>query len=201
MCRPVLTTVPGQRSRSIGVVNVRIRSTTVVMSLATVATLALAGCAGDGDGSVPAAQERGAAATMPPWPAPVDDVPGLVEAAGLDLGPMGTAEHYHPTLSIVVDGEQVLIPPNIGVDPSTGAMSAVHTHESDGTIHIEADTVGETFTLGQLFTQWNVPLSEDQIGGVTTDNGVSVTVNGRRVAGNPAELQLRPEQRIVLDVS
>lgn len=40
------------------------------------------------------------------------------------------------------------MPPNIGVDPSAGAMLAVHTHKGDGTIHIKADTVGEVFTLG-----------------------------------------------------
>jgi hypothetical protein len=48
------------------------------------------------------------------------------------------------------------MPANIGVEPITGAMSALHTHETDGTIHIEADTKGELFTQGQLFTQWGV---------------------------------------------
>lgn len=138
---------------------------------------------------------------MPPWPAPVSGVPALVERAGLDLGPMGTAEHYHPRLRIVVDDEPVAIPPNIGVDPSTGAMSAVHTHEGDGTIHIEADTVGEVFTLGQLFTQWDVALDEDQIGGIKSDNPIVVTVNGQQVAGDPTELRLRPDQQILLEVT
>lgn len=119
---------------------------------------------------------------MPPWPAPVADVPDRVAAAGLDLGPMGTAEHYHPKLQIIIDGQQIQVPANIGVDPATGAMSAVHTHEKDGTIHIEADTVGETFTLGQLFTQWGVTLTPTQIGGVRTDNGgLQLTSNGTPV--------------------
>lgn len=93
------------------------------------------------------------------------------------------------------------MPPNIGVGPSTGAMSAVHTHEGDGTIHIEADTVGEVFTLGQLFIQWNVALSEDHIGGVKAANTITVTVNGRRFGGDPADLQLSPDQEIVIDVA
>lgn len=138
---------------------------------------------------------------MPPWPAPAANTQTLVEQAGLDLGPMGTAEHYHPVLRILIDGEQVPVAPNIGVDPSTGAMSAVHTHEGDGTIHIEADTVGEVFTLGQLFIQWNVALSEDHIGGVKAANTITVTVNGRRFRGDPADLQLRPDQEIVIDVA
>ena len=138
--------------------------------------------------------------SLPPWPAPVADVPARVAAAGLDLGPMGTAEHYHPMLSITIDGQPVPVAPNIGVDPNTGAMSAVHTHEGDGTIHIEAHTVGEEFTLGQLFTQWGVSLTPTQIGGVRAKAGekVKVTSNGTPVTGNPADLQLEPDQQIEL---
>ena len=114
---------------------------------------------------------------------------------------MGTAEHYHPNLQIIIDGQQVQVPANIGVDPATGAMSAVHTHETDGTIHIEADTVGEVFTLGQLFTQWGLKLTPTQIGGVRVDNGaLRVISDGTPVKGDPADLRLEPEQRIVLQV-
>ena len=140
--------------------------------------------------------------SMPPWPAPAD-VPARVASAGLDLGPMGTAEHYHPRLRIIIDDKDVPIPANIGVDPTTGAMSAVHTHETDGTIHIEADTVGETFTLGQLFTQWGVTLTPTQIGGVKATDGqqMIVTSNGMPVAGDPKGLRLEPDQMIVLRLS
>lgn len=139
--------------------------------------------------------------SSPPWPAP-SNVPDRVAAAGLDLGPMGTAEHYHPRLSISIGGQQVPVTPNIGVDPTTGAMSAVHTHEGDGTIHIEADTVGDEFTLGQLFTQWGVALTPTQIGGVRASAGekVELTSNGIPVRGNPADLLLEPNQQIELSL-
>lgn len=129
-----------------------------------------------------------------------NDVAARVAAAGLDLGPMGTAEHYHPQLRIIIDGADVPVPPNIGVDPTTGAMSALHTHEGDGTIHIEADSVGEVFTLGQLFTQWGVALTPQQIGGMRAKPGeqVLVTSDGAKVAGNPADLRLEPDQQILL---
>jgi hypothetical protein len=142
-------------------------------------------------------------ASLPPWPAPVADVPDRVAAAGLDLGPMGTAEHYHPMLSLTIDGQQVPVPPNIGVDPNTGAMSAVHTHEGDGTIHIEAHTVGEKFTLGQLFTQWGVALTPTQVGGVKAEAGekVALTSNGTPVPGDPADLRLEPDQQIELTLN
>ncbi|QBX56764.1 hypothetical protein EXE58_15730 [Nocardioides seonyuensis] len=139
--------------------------------------------------------------SVPPWPAP-SDVRERVAAAGLDLGPMGTAEHYHPVLSIDIAGQPVPLPPNIGVDPTTGAMSALHTHEGDGTIHIEAHSVGEKFTLGQLFTQWGVALTPTQVGGVKAPVGqkVTVTSNGTRFPGDPADLRLEPDQRIKLTV-
>ncbi len=112
------------------------------------------------------------------------------------------AEHYHPKLRVVVNGEEVAVPPNIGVDPTTGAMSALHTHEGDGTIHIEADSPGQVFTLGQFFTQWGVRLSRSQVGGVqaTTPDGVTVTSDGRRFEGDPGELRFEPDQLIVVSV-
>ncbi len=55
---------------------------------------------------------------MPPWGAPTD-VPARVASAGLDLGQMGMAEHYHPQLEIIINNEQVPGPGNIGVDTST----------------------------------------------------------------------------------
>ena len=140
--------------------------------------------------------------SLPPWPAP-SDVAARVASAGLDLGRMGMAEHYHPQLRIIIHGNEVQVPANIGVDPATGAMSAVHTHQPDGTIHIEGDTVGEVFTLGQLFTEWGVKLTPTQIGGVQAEGGqkVMVTSNGAPVAGDPMNLRLQPDQKIVLQLS
>jgi len=151
-------------------------------------------------GTAAAAAPNGNA--MPLWPAPTD-VPARVAAAGLDLGPMGMAEHYHPQLRIILNGKDVQVAANIGVDPTTGAMSSLHTHEPDGTIHIEAGTAGEVFTLGQLFTQWGVTLTPTQIGDVKAKKGrqVTITRNGAPVAGNPEDLQLHPEQQIVLQLS
>ena len=180
----------------------------VFVALGVTAALLLSGCTGapDGESAAPTPPADGGTATldgtsMPPWPAP-DDVAARVARAGLDLGPMGMAEHYHPHLRIVIDGTDVPVPPNIGVDPTTGAMSALHTHEGDGTIHIEADTEGEVFTLGQFFTQWGVKLTSDQIGGARAEprQRVDVRSNGEKVSGNPMDLQLEPDQQIVLSL-
>lgn len=169
-------------------------------SAAVTAVLTLTGCGTDSSSTAasPATPTAEAgSAGQPPWSAPVDVAP-LVAAAGLDLGPMGMAEHYHPRLRVFINDREVPVAANIGVDPATGAMSAVHTHEGDGTIHIEADAKGETFTLGQVFAQWDVELTATRIGGVTARPGqaVRVTSNGNPVDGDPNRLRLRPEQQI-----
>lgn len=174
-------------------------------------SIVLAGCTGEStadpgassDAPRPSPTVEGSAGSdTPPWPAP-DQVADRVAAAGLDLGLMGMAEHYHPQLRVVVDGAEVAVPANIGVDPSTGAMSALHTHTPDGQLHVEADVAGEVFTLGQLFTQWGVALSSEQIGGVLAKPGEAVTVtsNGAAFTGDPADLRLEPDQQIVVEVS
>lgn len=174
---------------------------TIAVVTATIAGVTLAGCGGNPVATAPRSPSPQIAKTgslgEPPWPAPTD-VPSRVAAAGLDLGPMGMAEHYHPRLRIFIRGTEVGVAPNIGVDPTTGAMSAVHTHEGDGTIHIEAATQGEVFTLGQLFTQWGVPLSSTQIGSVRAYAGekVTATSNGVPVKGDLKRLRMRPEQQI-----
>lgn len=135
----------------------------------------------------------------PPWPAPAN-VRERAAAAGLPHGAMGMAEHYHVHLDVLVDGKPVAVPANIGVDPTSGAMSYLHTHTPDGIVHIEAGEKGQPFTLGQLFTQWDVRLSATRLGALeaTGGNSLAVYVNGIKVPGNPAELRLRPQQQIAL---
>lgn len=173
--------------------------------LGATAVVALSSCASDegatGDSPGAVSPTLAAQAAGPPWPVPID-VADRVAAAGLDLGPMGTAAHYHPVLRIVIDGREVPVAANIGVDPATGAMSALHTHEGDGTVHIEADQPNEAFTLGQLFVQWDVPLTASRIGNVRAATGqrVKLTSNGTTVPGDPAQLELKPDQQIVLEL-
>ncbi len=139
------------------------------------------------------------ATTAPPWPAP-DDVSQRAQAARLSLGDMGTAEHYHLHVDVLVDGQPVAVPANIGVDASTGAMTGLHTHTPDGIVHIEASTEGQTFTLGQLFTQWDVKLTDDQLGSLRTDGDdeLAAYVNGDRVTDDIATTPLADHQQITV---
>ena len=139
------------------------------------------------------------AEAMPPWPAP-SDTARRAEVAGLPLGPMGTAEHYHAHLDVLVDGESVEVPANIGIETGTGVMSALHTHSNDGVVHIEAGRSGQPFTLGQLFTEWDVRLTPNKLGGLTAGNGKSlrVYVDGDQVEGDPAMIKLESGQQIAI---
>jgi hypothetical protein len=135
----------------------------------------------------------------PPWPPPAD-VAGQAKAAGLPLGAMGTAEHYHVHLDVLVNGKPVIVPANLGIDQSSGQMSYLHTHTPDGIVHIESGRVGEPFSLGQLFTEWNVRLTATQLGALKIDSNDTLVlyVNGKKMLGDPARLRLRRHQEIAL---
>ncbi len=114
---------------------------------------------------------------------------------------MGLAEQHHRHQRVIIDDKDVPVPPNLGVDPASGAMSAGHTHEAEGASHIEASSVGDTFTLGELFTQWGVDPTPTQIGGMEAEAGETVIVisNAVHVKGDPRiDLRLERDQRIVL---
>ncbi|MBI3858731.1 MAG: hypothetical protein HY296_00610 [Thaumarchaeota archaeon] len=67
-------------------------------------------------------------------------------------GEEGSYMHIHPYLRIVVDGQDVTVPGNIGLC-SGGSFEPMHTHDSSGIIHIETSTY-QNFTLGQFFSIW-----------------------------------------------
>lgn len=139
------------------------------------------------------------AASAPPWDTPSDSK-ARVAGAGLTLGQMGTAEHYHAHLDLRVNGQSLRVPPGIGVDATSGEMSALHTHTPDGVLHVEASRRGQPFTLGQVFTEWNVKLTATQLGSLnnTPDKHLVLYVNGTKRMDDPALLRLEPDQQIAL---
>ncbi len=151
---------------------------------------------GSGDGG--SARDVGTA--LPPWPAPADPAAGI-RAAGLDASTMeGTATHFHSHLDILVDGNEVPVAPNIGIDISTGAMSELHSHDASGVLHVESPSTGRTYTLGQVFTEWGVRLDATHLGGLTAGDGARLAayVDGAKVPGDPADVELRPHRQIAL---
>ncbi len=90
-----------------------------------------------------------------------------------------TGIHWHSSISIIIKGEKVNIPTNIGI----GAVhSPMHTHESDGTIHMEYNgVVYEKDThLRRFFEIWGKNFNSKGImGNINGKDGVlRMTVNG-----------------------
>ena len=137
--------------------------------------------------------------TAPPWPAPADAA-AAVRAAGLPmLNEEGAVEHIHAHLDIQVEGRPVEVPAYLGIDKGRGSISPLHTHDATGIIHIESPVMRQ-FTLGELFTEWDISLSAGNIGALHADSAKSlrVFVNGTQRDGNPAALSLNAHDEIAL---
>jgi len=138
--------------------------------------------------------------TNPPWGAPADPS-AAAAAAGLPmLGAEGTALHIHAHLDVIADGTPVEVPADIGIDVPAQKISPLHTHDTTGVIHVESPTKSATFTLGQFFDEWQVSLSPDHIGGLTTDSThqLKVYVNGKVQSGDPTKIVLAAHDEIAI---
>ncbi|MFL6055687.1 MAG: hypothetical protein ACJ72W_22715 [Actinoallomurus sp.] len=148
----------------------------------------------------PPSTAAGAEAGRPPWPRP-DDTADRARAEGLAVAPMeGTARHFHTHLDMLLDGKAVPVAANLGIAASGDAMAELHTHDTSGVLHIEAPTTGKRYTLGQLFTEWNVRLGPTRLGGLKADATRTLTayVDGRKQTGDPAAIELTPHREIAL---
>lgn len=74
--------------------------------------------------------------------------------ACLPNGHQNVAEHIHPELTILVDGEEEVIPADIGI--SSTCMPELHTHDETGKIHAESAIPGRLaqFDLSHFFSVW-----------------------------------------------
>ncbi|HEY4348553.1 MAG TPA: hypothetical protein VGM80_13275 [Gaiellaceae bacterium] len=121
------------------------------------------------------------------------------------------AFHIHAHLTIFVNGKAEAIPYGIGIgQPISGVNTAagpfvtkgscfmwLHTHASDGIIHIEAPKL-QTFTLGQFFAVWGVKLGSTGVG--SAKGKVTTFYNGKVWTGKPGAVPLDSEAQIQLDV-
>lgn len=135
----------------------------------------------------------------PPWPAPTDPTSRVRDAGLPMLGEEGSVEHIHAHLDVLVDGQQIQVPAGIGVSEASGRISPLHTHDGSGVVHIESP-VKASFSLGQLFTEWQVSLAADHIGGLRAGDGklLRAYVNGKPVEGDPAAIILGAHDEIAI---
>ena len=79
---------------------------------------------------------------------------------GLDHADVGISEHYHPNLKVIVDGQQLPIDPNTGIN-QTGCregMRWIHVHDASDSgftrLHIETPSKMNV-PLGAFFEIWD----------------------------------------------
>jgi hypothetical protein len=127
-----------------------------------------------------------------------------------------TVVHVHTHLTIFVNGQSRVIPYGVGIPGFQAVNTAegpfvetgscfywLHVHADDGIIHIESPSTSDTFTLGQFFQEWGVPLSSTQVGPATGKVTVFFTSPGKKAGiytGNPNDLPLGDHYQIQLDV-
>ena len=120
--------------------------------------------------------------------------------------------HIHAHLAIDVNGSARTIPEGIGIMPPRTERSSsegpfvvsgscfywLHAHTADGIIHIESP-VQRTFTLGNYFDIWGIPLDATHVG--PASGTVIVYVNGQRYTGDVRAIPLESHELIQLDVN
>ena len=79
----------------------------------------------------------------------------------------GLARHDHAVLNIFINGEQELVPANIGIltdicNEQGEEMHAVHTHDSSGRLHIESNEQID-IPIGVFFDIWGHHFDETGI--------------------------------------
>lgn len=109
------------------------------------------------------------------------------------------AYHVHAHLMIFVDGKQILVPANTGIQ--RGCISFVHTHDTSGIIHIEAPEV-RRFTLGDFFQVWGQPLEATRVLNRTLESPADITihVDGELYLGVPQDITIGSHTRVVIQI-
>ena len=110
-------------------------------------------------------------------------------------GHSGLVLHIHAHLDIFVNGKHVTVPAEVGINPGAGYLTELHTHDTRGVIHIEAQK-SRQFTLGQFVAEWGVFLNSHCMGSYCS--GLKWYVNGKRQTGDPEALVLNSHQEIAI---
>jgi hypothetical protein len=161
---------------------------------------------------------------QPSWPAPAKPM-ALTTKAGLEATQSEHLNtHTHAHLHVFVDGEDVVVPSGIGVDIAAPAgidkkktadgtateyyvtlcfapcLSPLHTHDPSGVIHTESKKDNqEPYTLGQFFTEWDVPLDAQCVGEFCkNDTTIAIYLDGKKYEGNPADIKLKTHLEIAI---
>src|SRR3989344_6578883 len=73
--------------------------------------------------------------------------------------------HWHSQIKILVDGKQIDIPGNVGVDKAGSHPGTMHTHEEKNVVHIEivGMVLKENLEIGNFFKIWGKDFSASSV--------------------------------------
>jgi len=200
-----------------------LRLSTLVLALATIA-FAAAGCGGTKaptpPANIPAAPTPAEGAV--PWPAPPNPMALTVKAGLVPETHEYLTYHVHAHLDVFVNEQPVVVPAGIGIDITDSAVhhakladgsdayggieppcdrpciSPLHTHDTSGVLHTESKTSTPN-RLGQFFTEWNVQLDPNCVGGYCKPNAsILIYVGGQKYTGNPDDIDLTDKKEIAI---
>jgi len=109
-----------------------------------------------------------------------------------------TAYHIHAHLTIYINGKQVTVPQGVGIASDQSCFYWLHTHTSDGVVHIEFPRNGSP-TLGNFLNIWGQKFP--QLGyqnELASTAGWTIYVNGKQVNSNFNQIILQPHQVITI---
>ncbi len=95
--------------------------------------------------------------------------------------------HIHPHLQILVNGGDEPVPGNIGILP--GCTREIHTHATDGIIHVEGP-VDRGYTFADFLSVWGKSIFRDGY-------ALKTTVDGQETSA--LDFVLKDGQQIVLE--
>lgn len=154
---------------------------------------------------------EGVALEAGPALAPASSTTNGATVDGIHCAPIEQlAYHIHAHLQVYVNGQPRQLPGAIGLigpvaqqtsqGPFYGAQGCyywLHTHTSDGIIHVESPT-RRIYTLGDFFDEWRQPLSSSRV--ARAGGTVTAVVNGKRWTQDLRAIPLIPHAVIQLDV-
>lgn len=105
--------------------------------------------------------------------------------------------HIHAHLDVFQNGQSVTVPALIGI-PQGKCYYWLHTHTTDGIIHMEAPAP-RNFTLGNFVDIWD-NTRQDSLSTTLQNNPSQVTayVDGNKFLGSYRDIQLHSKQEIAL---
>lgn len=178
----------------------RRRRITIIAAIAVVAAAAVSIVAYLVYGNLQAKHSPGTASTpaAAPTATPVNPLYPPVNGIPCDLGEQ-LATHFHAHLSIYINGKPWTIPANIGIgNEGATCLYWMHTHTSDGVIHIEAPSNG-TYTLGNFLDIWGNKFPDFNYSTRLDDaSGWTVYVDGQPYSGDFHNIVLHEHTLVTL---